>query len=185
MTTSPKPRTTIARSDLDDQGMVVVWDRGPQQPAAWPEGDDGKAARKAFDDDLKAWKADHGDSPVPTKMHANDAVHAVQADPARYALDAQEVDESEVAAEVKKIQDARAAGEKADLDRAAAAQLAEDRKIAVATIMARRKALPRVSDREAMARRDEIGAAAANREAAAKPVAQTKSPQTSSKPGEK
>lgn len=160
---TPKPRTTIARSDMDDQGMVTVWDRGPSY-GAQPDKSDEEAvsARKA---EIDAWKRDNADAPVALRMHAHDAVHAVQADPERYALDAQAVDESEVAAEVKKIQDARAAGEKADLERAAAVQLAEDRKTAIAAIMARRKAPPR-DGKAAMARRDEIGAAAANREAA-------------------
>lgn len=182
MTEDTKVRTTIAKSDMDDQGMVVVWDRGPHPVDSTypPNSDEGKAERAQFDADVKAWKDEHGDQPSPIKMHANDAIHAVKADPERYALDAPDVDEAAVAAEVKKIRDARAAAEKTDADRAEAIKLAEDRKTAIATIMARRKAESGGDDRKAMARRDEIGAAAANREIA-RPKSTSTLPATSPK----
>lgn len=140
MTDKPKPRATISPSDMDAQGMVTVWDRGPQPLPADPKPTEDEV--RAHDAGLRAWKTLHGDNACPVKMHANDAVHAVQTDPERYSLDPV-ADEAAIDAEVKKIQEARAADEKAAAERAAAVQLAADRQTAVAALMARRAAPPR------------------------------------------
>lgn len=132
------PRTTISPSDMDDQGRVTIWDRGPQPLGADPTHDE----RRMYDADIRAWKVLHGDGSFPIKMHANDAVHAVTADPGRYSLDPID-DEAAIEAEVQKIQDARAADEKAAEERAKAVQLAADRQQAVTNLMARRAAPPR------------------------------------------
>jgi uncharacterized protein YdgA (DUF945 family) len=72
-------------------------------------------------------------------MHNSDASHAIAVDPARWSIEPAGVD-AEVDAEVAKMKKAREDAKKAAEDRVAAAQLAEDRKAAIAVVMANRAA---------------------------------------------
>lgn len=115
-------RTELRRqalpSDIDAQGTVVVWDHGD---------------------------ADYQGAPLAVRMDVGAANHAMQADPARYAMEA-DLDDGEVAAEITAIQDRRAEAAKVAEARAIALQLELDRKAAVATIAARRTAQKTADD---------------------------------------
>lgn len=135
---APKPdkkhRRTIVSSDMDERGNVVVWDHGPSKVSKKVPGETDeqyKARTDAAAADAKLWNETHI-APDPLTMHASDAAHAIGADE-RYAMEPADLDESAVEAEIKKIQDERAKV-------AAAAQLAADRKVAIARVMAAKRA---------------------------------------------
>lgn len=128
----------ITNSDIDPQGNVTLWDHGPSEPGPLVERDSDEYKR--LEAEAKAWHAKHGDdAALPIVMAHGDAVHAMQADPARYSIEP-DVDESEVEAEIEKIQEQRAETEKVAADRADAGQMVVDRKAAVAVVQAKRRA---------------------------------------------
>lgn len=137
--TDRKPvRTDVTPADMDPQGNVVVWDHGPPEPPA--DLDRASPEYQALVADANAWHKRHGDGPAPITMHASDAGHAITVDPDRYALEPFDIDDAEVEAEVEAIQQRRAEAEKAAAEHATAVQVAADRKVAIATVMARRMA---------------------------------------------
>jgi hypothetical protein len=132
---------TVLPSDIDAQGNVTLWDHGPRA-ALDPDGkplakDDPRVV--ASEAEAKAWHDANGAGPVPVVMHNSDASHALAVDPARWSIEPDGVD-AEVDAEVAKIKKAREDAKKAAADREEAIQLAEDRKAAIATVMANRAA---------------------------------------------
>lgn len=135
-----KHRRAVIASDLDANGNVIVWDHGPGTGKALKkkpgETDEALKVRSdAAEADAKLWHETHI-APDPLTMHSSDAAHAIAADE-RYAMEPQDLDESAVDAEVKKIQEDRAKA-------AAAIQLAADRKIAIARVMAAKRATAKV-----------------------------------------
>jgi hypothetical protein len=132
---------TVLPTDIDANGNVTLWDHGPRAPVSV----DGKPLAKddprvvASEAEAKAWHDANGDNPVPVVMHNSDASHALAVDPARWSIEPDGVD-AEVDAEVAKMKKAREDAKKAAEDRAAVIQLAEDRKAAIATVMANRAA---------------------------------------------
>jgi hypothetical protein len=126
----------ITKNDIDAQGNVVLWDLGPSEPGPLVEKDSDEYKR--LEAEAKAWDARNGEGSVPITMNQSDATHAMLADPERYSLDP-DVNEADVEAEIEKIQDQRAKDKKTAEDREAAVQLAADRKIAVATVQAKRR----------------------------------------------
>lgn len=127
----------ITSLDIDQSGNVVLWDHGPSEPGPLVEKDSDEYKRLALE--AKEWHAKYGDGAVPIIMNQGDAVHAMSVEPQRYSLDP-DVNESDVEAEIAKIQERRAEDQKIADERAAAAQLAVDRKIAIATVLAARRA---------------------------------------------
>lgn len=128
----------IVRSDIDAQGNVVLWDHGPTEPGPEVERDGDEFKRLEAED--KAWHLKNGDGPIAVTMAQSDAVHAMSVEPYRYSLDPADVSDSDVEDEIKKIQDQRLEAEKVTQDRADAVQYAIDRRTAVATVMANRRA---------------------------------------------
>jgi hypothetical protein len=114
---------TVLPSDIDAQGNVVLWDKGP--PADSPE--------------AKAWHDANGAGPAPVVMHNSDASHALSVDPDRWAIEPEGLD-AEVEAEVQKMLKADEDAKKAAEARALAIKVAEYRKIAVGAVMAARAA---------------------------------------------
>lgn len=130
-------RTSLVSTDMDANGNVTIWDRGPQP---LPEGarytDD---QRKAYAAEREDWTKRYGTVPVPVVMASTDATHTLSVDPVRYSIEP-DVDDGAVNAKVKEIQDARVKSLKAAADQATALQLAADRKTAIGVVMAERKA---------------------------------------------
>lgn len=118
------PRTAVEASDIDAQDQVVVWDHGPPEP---PDHNG---------EDWKKWRREW-ELPVPVTMHVADAKHQLMSDPERYGLEPFGLDAGPVAEEVRSIQAQRAEAKKRTEEHAAAIQLAADRKVAIATVMAR------------------------------------------------
>jgi hypothetical protein len=125
-------RTNIEASDMDAQENVVLWDHGPQPPEHPSE-------QPQFEADLKDWLHKHFGLPVPVRLHVADAKHALMNDQRRYALEPRDSD-GDVKAEIQKIRHQREEQAKTTTAQADAIQLAADRKAAVATVMAARKA---------------------------------------------
>jgi len=142
---------TIVGTDIDASGNVVIWDHGPhdEMPASAlpPESDGYKAAKAQYDADHAEWHRVNGPGPVPLTMAAGDAGHAIYADPQRYAIEPLG-DDAEVKAEVEEIRKRRETAKKHAETHAARVQLALDRKAAVATVMAKRRAKHAVEERE-------------------------------------
>jgi hypothetical protein len=120
-----EPRMSVVDSDVDSAGNVTLWDHGPPEE------------EKATHED---WHKHHGAGPVPAVLDAQQARHALTADPARYSLEPLGEGDAEVAAEVEAIRRRREETKKASEDHVAKAQLAADRKAAVAAVMATRRA---------------------------------------------
>lgn len=127
----------IVMTDIDAHGNVVLWDHGPTEPGPMVDRDSDEYRR--LESEAKAWHAKYGTSAVPITMDQGNARHAMAADPERYSLDP-DVAESEVEAEIAKIRDQRESDRKVSADRAEAAQLVADRKTAIATVIANRRA---------------------------------------------
>lgn len=136
----PQARTHILSSDIDARGNVVVWDQGPPDEFDSdlpPDSDEHKAAEARHKAEVAKWRSDNT-GPVPLTMHASDAGHALAVEPKRYAIELGAGD-SEVEAEVAEIVKRREEAKKRAEEYAAAAQLAADRKVAFATVMAKRR----------------------------------------------
>lgn len=136
MSEQAKVRTHILPSDVDAQDNVVIWDHGPQEPVdAEPDSEE----RKRYEAEAKEWHRLYGEGPVPVTVKRIDASHAVNVEPARFNIEPYNVDDAAVDAKVKEIQDKRAADAKVAEEQRAAAQLNEDRKVAVAAVMAEKQ----------------------------------------------
>lgn len=130
----PAVRRAIVASDISAHGTVVIWDHGPTEP----EVDHETEEHKRYETEATEWHRVNGDGPVPTTMDSQQAAHAMQVEPTRYALDPIDLSDADVDAEIKRMHDEREAVKKASDERAATAQLATDRKAAITIVMARR-----------------------------------------------
>lgn len=132
----PKRRTGIVASEIDAAGNVTLWDHGPSEPKNVEKGSD---EYKRLEAEAKAWHEANGKGPIPIVMHASEAVNAVNADP-RYTLDALDPDDPDVVKKMEEIAAAREASAKASAEHAARAQYLADLKLAIAAVMAERRA---------------------------------------------
>lgn len=151
----PPPRTIVA-TDLDAQEYVTVWDHGPRSskkrdkrtanPASHGAGGlpAGDATPKETESDTE-WYDKNGKGPVPLRMHATDARHAMNVEPDRYALEPKGVNAD---AKLKEIQQSRADSEKRSAETAAATQLEIDHREAAAGVLADRKSEEDVKNRD-------------------------------------
>ena len=135
MTDQPEPRRNILPSDVDAQGGVVLWDHGPQeyQPAPGDTQEQTAGKKEQHDRAAAEWKAQHGEGPVPLRMHQADAAHAMSVERERYSMEPSEIDEGEI---IKRMDEIRARRQAA-LD---SPQIALDRKAAIESIMSDRRA---------------------------------------------
>lgn len=129
-----EPRRNILPSDVDAQGGVVLWDHGPQeyQPAPGDTQEQTAGKKEQHDRAAAEWKAQHGEGPVPLRMHQADAAHAMSVEQ-RYSMEPSEIDEGEI---IKRMEEIRARRQAA-LD---SPQIALDRKTAIESIMSDRRA---------------------------------------------
>lgn len=153
------PARTIVATDLDAQEYVTVWDHGPRSskhrdkrtsdPASHgsrglPAGD---ATPKETEPDAE-WYRNNGEGPVPLRMHAIDARHAMNVEPDRYALEPKGVSSSDANAKLKDIQQSRVEAEKRASEHAAAVQLNIDHREAAAAVVADHKTEEDVKSRD-------------------------------------